>query len=268
MRKIFIFCIVILFLLPLPVNAEENQGVRISNISSSSVVVSWVADEKCIGTVNYGITIDNLSLSETDNSLKENCVIMVELKNLEANTTYYFEIVSGNILDNNNGLYFRTTEVGEISMPSRTLGGHVLLDNGENADGTMVYVTVEHDGINSAPLSCMVFNGCWMVELANLKHEDGTAFGWEVNDTLYIEIEGGEYGYKNITTFITEDTEDFIIKGYQDCTVPRLKSLSKPVTPEVKTNAWEYNRILIFVFCIVLCLIIVMVYLLRREKIR
>ena len=263
MKKIFVVCVVILFLLMLPVNAEENQGVRISNISSSSVVVSWIADEKCIGTVNYGITIDNLSLSETDNSLKENCVIMVELINLEANTTYYFEIVSGNILDNNNGLYyrFRTTEVGEISMPSRTLGGQVLLDNGENADGTMVYVTVEHDGINSTPLSYMVFNGYWGVDLANLKHENGTVFTeWEVNDALYIEMEGGKYGYKNVTTLITGEE-------YQNCTTPALKALPELETPETKANAGEYNRILIFVFCIVLCLIMVMVYLLRREKI-
>ena len=271
-KKIFLFCIVILFLLSFPVNAEENQGVRISNISSFSVVVSWVADEKCIGTVHYGISPDNLEFNKTDSTRRENCVIMVELTGLTNNTIYYFEIVSGDVLDNNNSSYytFRTAEIIEgISPPLRILGGQVLLDNNENADGTIVYVTVQHDGINSALLSCMVLDGLWGVDLANLKHENGTVFTeWEINDTLYIEIEGGEYGYKNITTFITEDTEDFIIKGYQDCTVPRLKSLSKPVTPEVKTNAWEYNRILIFVFCIVLCLIMAMVYLLRREKIR
>jgi len=267
MKKIFVFCIVVLFLLALPVNAEEKQNPRISNISSSSVVVSWVADEKCIGAVHYGTSPDALNLTETDNSLRENCVIMVELKNLEANTIYYFETVSGDSVDNNSSYYtLRTTEsIEEMSIPSHLLGGQVLLDNDENADGTIVYVTVEHDGINSAPLSCMVFNGYWMVELSNLKHEDGTAFTeWEINDTGHIEIEGGKYGYKNITTFITilEEGEE-----YQNCTTPTyFKALPKPTTPRAKSNAEDYNRILIVVFCVVVCLIAAMVYLLRREQ--
>jgi hypothetical protein len=195
---------------------------------------------------------------------------MVELKGLSPNTTYYFEVVSGDIVDNNSGSYytFGTTEIIEgVSTPSLVLYGQVLLDNDENADGTMVYVTVEHDNVNSTPLSYMVFKGYWMIELSDLKHENGTAFKCKVNDTLYIEIEGGKYGYKNVTTFITPEIID---KGYQDCTntTPKLKALPELETPETKSNIGEYNRILIFVFCIVLCLIIVMVYLLRREKIR
>ena len=268
MKKIFVFCIVVLFLLALPVNAEQKQNPRISNISSASVVISWVADEKCIGTVHYGTALENLNLTETDNSKRENCVIMVELKNLEANTIYYFEIVSGDVLDNNNDLYytFRTAEISEeISTPSPILYGKVLLDNNENADGTIVYATVEHDNVDSTPLSCMVFEGYWMVELSDLKHENGTAFTeWEINDTLYIEIEGGEYGYKNVTTFITPEIID---KGYQDCTTPTdFRPLPKPTAPETKSNIEEYNRILIIVFCIVMCLVAVMVYLLRREQ--
>jgi hypothetical protein len=262
MKKIFVFGIVILFFLTLPVNAEEKQNPRISNISSSSVVISWVADEKCVGTVNYGITLNNLNLTETDNTQRENCVIMVELKDLSPNTTYYFEIVSGDILDNNNGLYymFRTAEINEeISTPSPILYGQVLLDNGENADGTIVYATVEHDSINSTPLSCIVFEGYWMVELSALKHQNGTAFKWVVNDALYIEIEGGKYGYKNITIFITGEE-------YQNCTTPTdFKALPKPSAEETRINGEEYNRILIGVFGMVMLLIMVMIYLLRRE---
>ena len=263
MKKIFVFSIIILFLFSFPVNAEEKQNHRISNISSCSVVISWVADEKCVGTVHYGISSDNLSLTGTDSTRRENCVIMVELKDLSPDTTYYFEIVSGDVLDNNNGMYysFRTAEISEgISMPSQILYGQVLLDNNENADGTIVYATVEHDGINSTALSCMVFGGYWMVELSDLKHENGTVFEWETNDTTYIELEGGEYGYKNVTALITGEE-------YQNCTTPtEFKALPKPIIPETKANAEEYNRILIVVFCIVACLIAVMVYLFRREK--
>lgn len=265
MRKFFVFCIIVVFLLPMPVNAEENHSVRISNISSSSAVISWIADEKCAGTVHYGISTDALNLTETDNSRRENCVIMVELKGLTLDTTYYFETVSGNIVDNNIGSYytFRTAEISEeISTPSLILYGQVLLDNNENADGTMVYVTVERDGMNSTPLSYMVFDGYWMVELSALKHENGTVFEWEVNDALHIELEGGKYGYKNVTTFITGEE-------YQNCTTPTgFKALPKPVTQRIKADAEEYNRILIIVFCIVACLIIVMVYLLRRNNLR
>lgn len=263
MRKIFVFCIAILFLLALPVNAEEKQNVRVSNISSSSVVISWVADEKCIGTVHYGNSSDALNLTETDNSKRENGVIMVEIKDLSPSTAYYFEVVSGDTLDNNSGSYytFRTAEISEeISMPSPILYGQVLLDNNENADGTIVYTTVEHDSMNSTPLSCMVFQGYWAIELSDLKHENGTAFTeWEINDRVYIEIEGGKYGYENVTTFITGED--------QNCTTPTgFKALPKPGAPETKSNTGEYNRILMFVFCIVMCLIAVMVYLLRREQ--
>ncbi len=268
--KIFVICIVILFLLSSPVNAEEDQNHRISNISSCSVVISWVADESCTGTVHYGISFNNLNLTETDNSLRENCVIMVELTGLTNSTTYYFETVSGDVLDNNNDSYytFRTAKISEmISIPSHILGGQVILDNNENADGTIVYATVEHDGINSTALSCMVFQGYWAVDIANLKHENGTAFTeWEINDTLYIEIEGGKYGHKNVTTIITTD-EEYYEKGFQNCTTPtEFKALPKPAAPETKANADDYNRILIVVFCIVACLIAVMVYLVRREE--
>ncbi len=263
MKKIFVLCIVIFFLLPFPVNAETNQNVRISNISSSSVVISWVADEKCIGTVHYGNTSDNLDLTETDSAQRENCVITVEIKGLTPNTTYYFEIMSGDVLDNNNGMYytFKTTEIAEgISMPSSVLYGQILLDNGENADGTMVYVTVEHDNVNSTPLSCMVFEGYWVIELSDLKHENGTGFTeCEINDTLYIGIEGGKYGYKNITTVITGE-------DYQNCTTPKLKAWPELEISEAKANIEGYNRVLIVVFCIVVCLVAVMVYLVRREQ--
>jgi len=270
MRKIFVFCVAVLFLLPMSVNAEGKQNPRISNISSSSVVISWVADEKCTGAVHYGVSTDALNLTETDNSRRENCVMRIELKGLTPDTAYYFETVSGNIVDSNSGSYytFRTAEISEeISIPSHLLVGQVLLDNGENADGTMVYVTVEHDERNSTALSCMVFNGYWCVDLANLKHEDGTAFTeWEINDTLYIEIEGGEYGYKNITTFITILGEG---ETYQNCTTPTgFKALPKPATPQIKADTEEYNRILIIVFCIVLCMIMIMVYLLRKDNLR
>ncbi len=259
----FVGCVVVFLLLSFPVDAEEKQNPRISDISSSSVVISWVADEKCVGTVHYGISPDNLNLTETDSTLRENCVVMVEIKGLSPNITYYFEIVSGDVVENNNGSYytFTTAEITEkISPPSPILYGQVLLDNGENADGTMVYMTVEHDSINSTPLSCMVFEGYWVIELSNLKHENGTAFEWEKNDTTYIETEGGKYGYKNVTTFITGEE-------YQNCTTPTdFKALPKPTASETKSNIDGYNRILIVVFCIVLCLIMVMVYLLRREK--
>ncbi|MDI6917585.1 MAG: hypothetical protein QMC80_07290, partial [Thermoplasmatales archaeon] len=61
MKKIIAILIALLFFLsltPFPASAQapEISNVRVSNPSSSSVTISWVASSPSIGRVDYGLS--------------------------------------------------------------------------------------------------------------------------------------------------------------------------------------------------------------------
>ncbi|PIV68486.1 MAG: hypothetical protein COS08_06540, partial [Euryarchaeota archaeon CG01_land_8_20_14_3_00_38_12] len=91
-------------------------------------------------------------------------------------TTYHYMVTSVN----NNGEdtvtgTFKTSKEG-FGAPFTPYGQIICMD-GSPAPSTMVYVTVEHHGVKSQPLSAMTSGeGYWSVDLANLKDTNGGVY--------------------------------------------------------------------------------------------
>ena len=200
MKKIMVILIILCFffsLAPAPVSAQqapEISNVRISNPSSSFVTVSWVASSPSLGRVDYGPT---QAYGETayDNSSRMNNVVMVEITGLAKETIYYYMVTAVN----NNG---ENTVAGTFRTAKEGLGqlfsayGQILCMDGSPASDTMVYVTVEHQGVESQLLSDMTSSeGFWSVDLGNLKDKNGAVYPWVNGDSMKIEAQGGTLGY-------------------------------------------------------------------------
>ena len=190
-----------LFLVFISGNASAQQApkisdVRISNPGSSSVTISWVASSPSLGRVDYGPT---QAYGETayDNSCRMNGVVMVVVSGLAHDTSYYYMITAtatnNNVEDTVTGT-FKTAKEG-FGQPYSAYG-QILCMDGSPASSTMVYVTVEHQGVKSLPLSDMTSSeGYWSVDLTNLKDTNGGVYQWYNGDSIKIEAQGGTLGY-------------------------------------------------------------------------
>ncbi|MBI2420674.1 MAG: fibronectin type III domain-containing protein [Candidatus Levybacteria bacterium] len=80
-----------------PSNTPKN--INITNISQTSFTVSWLTDEKVIGSINFGETkeLGQTALDERDQLSKDLQVYNVHsvtIQNLSPSTNYYFSITS------------------------------------------------------------------------------------------------------------------------------------------------------------------------------
>ncbi len=200
MKKIIVILVVFCFslsLMPVSVSAQQASGisnVRISNPSSSSVTVSWVVSLSSMGRVDYGLSKAYGEIAY-DNSSRMNGVVEVEITGLAKDTTYYYMLTAVN----NNG---EKTVTGTFKTAKEGFGqcysayGQIINMDGSPASDTMVYVTVEHQGVKSQLLSDMTSSeGFWSVDLGNLKDQNGAVYQWYNGDSMKIEAQGGTLGY-------------------------------------------------------------------------
>jgi len=82
------------------------HDIIVSNRTDDSVTISWWTHGKIpvTGIVNYGITTA-FGSTATDDNLRENGIHYVDITGLTANTQYFFEVVSGEDTDDNDGQY-------------------------------------------------------------------------------------------------------------------------------------------------------------------
>lgn len=124
------------------------KNVQISNISATSVTVSFVTDENTLSTIAYGkdpsygqIALDTRDLQQ--GKAAEHRVHYMQLQNLEPGVKYYFSITSGAQVTTDNGKPFEVTTAPTITTtpPSNpVLTGSVVLEDGTIPKEGVVYV--------------------------------------------------------------------------------------------------------------------------------
>ena len=116
-------------------------------------------------------------------------------------TTYYFDVFSGQTVDNNQGIHYSVTTGPELPPPaSDTIFGQVFKADGTTyAGGAVVYVSVaDHNAQGNAGQSrwlsalASASNGYWFLNLAEARTIDGLSyFAYSVvGDNTVIEVEG------------------------------------------------------------------------------
>lgn len=185
----------------LTTSSVEIADVMVVNVSSSSVTISWRTDSTTNGCVRYGIlTAGELARCHGPDS---NTLHRVVLDNLEADTTYVFEVVSGNAVDSNGGdLYsFRTARVG-AGQPS-ILYGRVIDVDSAPAVGAHVAVTVSHAGGASSCRLIAVSDtlGRWHINLGNLKDSVTLdVFEYSAADSILLSVKSTSGGTATAST--------------------------------------------------------------------
>ncbi|MCP3686340.1 MAG: hypothetical protein GY861_27160 [bacterium] len=165
----------------------ELSFLEVSNITSSSAVVTWVSRESCEGIIKYGLT------DELDNEVEDSSGLIhsIRLKGLPSGTRIYYQAYSGD--EKSDVKHFRTSAVG-AGIPKVVYGALPQSNEGEVRpveSDLIVKLKLYGSGNSSQTLSVkMSPSQMWMLNLGNLKAEDGQVFTYDEEMTAKIRIEG------------------------------------------------------------------------------
>lgn len=160
MKKI-IFVLVIILMIPAFAGAAIHS-LQVSNNTNSAATISWITDGENKGEVHYSESPDLSNLLTADDirgAAFEGCTHYVDIKKLKKETLYYFEVVSGGEVDDNDGNYYSFKTMKEpFAPPGICLQyGYVYQEDGSTAaTGAIAYLWVTHNGEESYPLSRLI----------------------------------------------------------------------------------------------------------------
>ena len=184
-----------------PIKGEANSSLpslsRIteSNLSSSSITISWTADVPSDGTVRYGLTP---SLGQEAKSIIQGSYThWARLKGLVPDTIYYYNVVSATE-ENSGKLYsFRTPSVRR-TLPNNPhlLYGEVEIDL-KPKEGVIVYAKIEHEaGVSETISTVTEKDGAWLLNSGNFKR------ALTAGDTVRLYADGGILGYASKEVYV------------------------------------------------------------------
>jgi len=154
------------------------QNIRITNISDTSITISYTTEGFVLGTLNFGkdTNLGQTIIDEKDkDQIKEHKIHSFLINNLSPTTRYLFSITSGQDNFLNNGVPYEVT-TGPTLKSAGTVGfivGKVVAPDGKNPNEAEVFAT--SDGVS--PLSVNVKkDGTYTISLETLRKEDLSSY--------------------------------------------------------------------------------------------
>lgn len=197
------------------------QNVRITDIASNSVSVSWTTDIKTTGFVNYGEEENSFTNTQIETSESPSRSHLIKITGLKPLTPYFFKINSGGESFDNNGVSWQI-KTGAEKAPETTLlvSGNVLTAAGTPVVDALVYISA-----GTTTFSSLVSqNGNWIISIPASLNDSVTV--------LEISIQAGADGISTaqiypasanpVPTMILGQTHDFKnVPSNQDFSVPK-----------------------------------------------
>lgn len=157
--------------------SEAPKNIRVTNSSDTSFTITFTTDTPTLGSISFGKdnTLRTILLDDRDqttNTPHEYTTHSITVKNLSANTQYYFSVISGDTTYTNNGIPFNTTTGPPLSGQSalkQVVSGTVALPPTNNGSGILVYMQASSGEILST-LSDL--QGNYHISLENLRTSD------------------------------------------------------------------------------------------------
>lgn len=152
------------------------KEVHISNVTDSSVTISWLTDGAVDGRVEYGDD-SNKKIKDDDRQVERSEVRLqthyVTIRDLAPLTNYSFRIISGGKKFDQDGKPFTlVTGATIVSLPTQSepAYGKVIGEDNQPAAGAMVYLTIG----DSSLLSTLVKpSGEWLIPITTARTADG-----------------------------------------------------------------------------------------------
>ncbi len=189
------------------------KQVKITNVTDTTFTVSWITDSQTTGSLNYGTDKNPSFLAGDDRDQLSGktgsfTTHHVTLKNLNPTTTYFFKIISGEKVFDNNGEPYQVATGPQIKTeppPNDIAYGIVLNQNGSPAEGVIVYLSLP----NSFPLSVLTkSSGSWVIPLNLARSRDLSSYlSYDREATIEeIFIQGGSTGTAIAITLTKNDS--------------------------------------------------------------
>ena len=179
-----------------PVSATKKtiRNLKIVNLASTQAGIYWQTETKELGSMIYGKSENNLqNLIYDERDIQDNKGAYINhyilLKNLVANSRYYFKIVSNNTLigsSNNQPFQFQTPADSKSNSKMSLVYGKAVAKNGLGLENAVVILNV--DGVY--PLFALTKpTGEWLIPGIQLFEQNSNASKTVLqNDKISIEI--------------------------------------------------------------------------------
>lgn len=157
--------------------SEAPKNIRITNITDNSFAVTYTTDTAALGSISFGkdTSLGTVLLDDRDqltNNPHAYTVHTITVKNLSANTQYYFSVTTGGTTYLNNALPYMAKTGSVISGSSQlqqVISGTVNLPQGNNGSGALVYLQIP----NGQMISTLTdIQGNYHISLANIRTAD------------------------------------------------------------------------------------------------
>jgi len=171
------------------------KDVRVTNVTDSSLTVSWTTDKESSGAVNFGESASSL----TENSLSEiegkSTVHSTVLTGLDKETEYFFKIISNGQPFDNNGITWQSKTGPVIDSPKENIviSGKINDADANPVQNVLVYVSIGGGTQLSALTSS---DGNWVIPISTSRVLDLTSnvIIDQKNSLAEISVQAGEKG--------------------------------------------------------------------------
>ncbi|MEW6607269.1 MAG: fibronectin type III domain-containing protein, partial [bacterium] len=216
--NLFVSISIIFFSVTKLCEASIAKEMRITNVTDSQIIVSWITDVEETCHVNYGLTpATGLTAYDVRGLLTSDDTHYVKITGLNPETIYYFELVSGATVDNNNGMYYQAKTGADIKRSGLDFAyGRVFKSDAVTyATGAIVYFYLKDGNAQDSPGNSALWsslvdsNGYWSENLINLRTQDGKEFfeySVDGGDNLILYGEGAKEGTASLSIFTNQDS--------------------------------------------------------------
>lgn len=179
--------------------------ITLSNVGSSTAVVSYVTWDSVSSWIRYGTNSAVLTSLAYDirgegNSTTKHYIPII---GLATNTTYYYDIITSGSTDDNNGKHYSLKTGGAISpVMGKTISGKVSKKVRGAANDAIVYVRIRDinatgdPGVSGWVSTRTDSSGAWSIDINTIRKLDGTGlFNYSSSgDTIEMVVDGNEDG--------------------------------------------------------------------------
>ena len=183
----------LMLVLPASQASAADMAHEVTNVGYKSFTVIWVTDVAETGYVNYGTSTSSLDSTAYDKrgQATEDDTHYVTIIDLTADTTYYYEIVSGGVIYNNSGIPYEITtgpDLGPPPMPEIISGKIYKADGITAAEGTIIYASIGTSQVLSALVDS---SGTWGMDIAPIRTADYQSYHtYSDSNDISVEAQG------------------------------------------------------------------------------